>query len=351
MLLSDGEQIPVDRLLLCSGSNPHRPKDFPFDGDSVCTSDELWQWKDLPKSLMVVGEGVIACEFAFIFKSMGIDVDMLGMIDKPLPTMDQSISTIISREMKKQKIRFKGGKSVASLRKEGGLWQAYDNDKQMLASAERVLVCTGRVPNTEALDLQDSHIKCDDRGAILVDNFMQTSSPNIYAAGDVTGGIMLAHAASAQAKLAIAHMMHLPCHPYDIHAIPSAVFTTPEVAAVGLTEKEANDKGIAISVGTFDMRSLGKAHAMGEIAGSIKLIAGTSNRRLLGAHMVGANVTEIIHEAVLVISQQGSVDEILNTVHAHPTLSEAVLEAAEDIFDQACHKPMKLKREKQHVNT
>jgi len=356
--LADGEQLIVDRLLLCSGSVPHRPASFPFNDTTVCTSDELWQWTDLPESLMIVGEGVIACEFAFIFNSMGIDVSMLGMQDKPLPTMDQIISSSIAREMKKKKIRFKGGQPVTDLKAVDGIWQAHtqskggsENNSDILASAQRVLVCTGRVPNTANMELGFNNIKCNQHGAVIVDEFMRTNIPDIYAAGDVTGGIMLAHAASEQAKIAINHMLELACHAYDVSTVPSAVFTTPEVASVGLTETQACEQGIEIAVGRFDMRALGKAHAMGEIAGAIKLIADANTRRLIGAHMVGANVTEIIHEAAIVISYQGRVDDILETVHAHPTLSEAIFEAAEDIFDQACHKPLKQQRVKQNVIT
>ena len=352
--LDDGERIQVDRLLLCSGSKPHRPASFDFNDSTVCTSDELWHWDTLPESLMIVGEGVIASEFAFVFNAMGIDVTMLGMMDRPLPAMDQFISNIINREMKKKKIKFKGGKLVSSLEPGDGQWQAY-NEQELLATADRVLVCTGRVPNTESLYLKKNNIKTDKRGAIIVDGYMQTNVEGIYAAGDVTGGVLLAHAASAQASVAIAHMLGLESHGhengYDASAIPSAVFTTPEVASVGITEAQANEQGIEISIGSFDMRALGKAHAMGEIAGGVKLIANAKTRRLLGAHMVGANVTELIHEAAVVLTRQGLVDDIIRTVHAHPTLSEAVVEAAEDIFSQAPHKPLKKKREERNVHT
>ncbi len=348
--LADGERINVDRLLLCSGSKPHKPAAFPFNNSSVCSSDEIWQWQNLPESLAIVGEGVIACEFAFIFNAMGVKVTLLGMMDKPLPTMDTNISNIIHREMKKKKIQFKGGKPVSSIKQKDGLWQAYSRDEKLVC-AERVLVCTGRIANTEKLDLQSNNIKQDQRGAIIIDEFMRTNAPHIYAAGDVTGGIMLAHAASAQAKVAIAHMLNITCHPYEIESVPSAVFTTPEVAAVGLTEAQAIEQGYNISIGSFDMRALGKAHAMGDIAGGVKLIAESGSRRLLGAHMVGANVTELIHEATLVITRRGSVDDITQTIHAHPTLSEAVIEAAEDIFGQACHKSLKQENVKHHACT
>jgi len=336
--LEQGEQLEVDRLLLCTGSNPHRPITFPFDDKEVCTSDDIWQWPDLPKSLTIVGEGVIACEFAFIFRAMNVDVSVLGMMKKPLPNMDKNISATIHREMKKKKIRFKGGKLVSSLERTSDGWNAY-SESQLLASAERVLVCTGRVPNTSGLGLEENHIQCDKRGAIGVDGYMRTNVPHVYAAGDVTGGIMLAHAASEQARIAIDHMLGEETHAYDVSRIPSAVFTTPEVASIGLTEAEALQQELQISTGVFDMRGLGKAHAMGEITGSIKLIVEKGTRRLIGAHMVGANVTEMIHETAVVIARQGSVDDIIHTVHAHPTLSEAIFEAAEDVFGQACHKP------------
>lgn len=352
--LDDGERIQVDRLLLCTGSNPHRPSAFDFNDTTLCTSDELWHWDTLPESLLIVGEGVIASEFAFVFNAMGIDVTMLGMMDKPLPIMDQFISNLINREMKKKKIKFKGGKLVTTIEENQGQWVAYSESEE-LASAERVLVCTGRVPNIDSLNIKTNNIKTDKRGAVIVDEYMQTNIPGVYAAGDVTGGIMLAHAASAQARVAIAHMLDLESHGhengYDGSKIPSAVFTTPEVASVGITEAEAKEQGIEISIGSFDMRALGKAHAMGEIAGGVKLIAETQSRQLIGAHMVGANVTELIHEAALVMARNGTVDDIIKTVHAHPTLSEAVVEAAEDIFSQAPHKPLKKKRDEKNVHT
>ena len=299
---------------------------------------------DLPKSLMIIGEGVIACEFAFIFQSLGVSVNMLGMAERPLPMLDHDISRTIAREMKKRRIQFKSGKAVTQLKKDNQQWVAYHQQEE-LVKAERVLVCTGRIPNSANLKLDEAFVRYDERGEIQVDQFMRTTSANIYAAGDVTGGLMLAHAASAQAKIAISHMLGMTCKKYQPQYVPLAVFTQPEVATVGLTEQRAIGQGLDIAVGTFDMRALGKAHAMGEISGNIKLVVDRTSQQLLGAHMVGANVTEMIHEVALIISQQGYVDEITSTIHAHPTLSEGLAEAAEDVFSQADHKPLKNQRD------
>lgn len=342
--LEQGELIPVDKLLICTGSVPHQPANFPFDAESICTSDDVWRWNDLPRSLLIIGEGVIGSEFTFIFKSLGVAVTVLGMADKPLPGMDKSVSSIILREMKKQKIRFRGGRMVEHLEFQDGLWHAYASQSdempnESLGAAERVLVCTGRVPQCDGLGLQESGIEQSPNGCIRVDDYMATNIPQVYAAGDVVGGVMLAHAASEQAKIAIEHMLGEKTPGYDARKVPLAVFTNPEAASIGLSETEAVQQGLSIAIGTFDIRGLGKAQAMGEISGTVKLIAEQGSRRLIGAHIVAANATEMIHEAAVVMARQGSIDELIETVHAHPTLSEAILEAAEDVFGQACHKP------------
>lgn len=338
--LNTEECIDVDRVLICTGSIPDQPPAFPFDGDSLCTSDELWHWDRLPSSLAIVGEGVVACEFAFIFRSLGIDVTMLGMMDAPLPHMDVSISSVLSREMRKKKIRFIGGRAVSSFERQSGHWQAYAGE-ELLIAADRVLVCTGRVPNLPSFEFIDVPPELTDRGAIRVDDYMRTTVPGVYAAGDVTGGCMLAHAASEQARIAVDHILGRHPAAYNPEHVPAAIFTSPEVAAVGMTEQQCREQELAIEIGQFELRALGKAHAMGEIAGSVKLIADADSRRLLGAHMIGANATEIIHQAVQLIAVAGSLDDILNTVHAHPTLSEAMHEAAQDVFGQALHKRLK----------
>ncbi|MGH8670960.1 MAG: dihydrolipoyl dehydrogenase [Burkholderiales bacterium] len=332
--------VSGDFILICSGSRAARPPIFPFDGCRVVTSDELLKWDSLPLSLAIIGEGIIACEFAFALKALGTDVTMIGMEDRPLPTLDSDISTLVAREMKKRGIRFIGGSVVDGL--DINADQVEISARGIpLACAERALVCVGRVPNSDRLNLEAINLITGPRGEIRVDEFMRTSVPGVYAAGDVTGGVMLAHAASAQAKLAVDHMLGNAPATIDEMTIPWAIFTSPEIACVGMAELAAKKRGIEVRCGKFDIRGLGKAQAIGELAGTVKVVADANTRRLLGVHIIGPHATDLIHEAVLLIGNGLPTECLVRTIHAHPTLSEAVLEATEDVFGQATHKILK----------
>ncbi len=332
-----GKRIDGDYILVCTGSRPATPAMFPFDGNRVVTSDDALQWESLPESLVVVGGGVIACEFAFIFHSLGVDVSVIEAAERPLPTEDEHISTILGREMRKRRIRFIPSSLVEQMLASDDGVSCYQNGK-LLATAERALIAIGRTPNVDRLDLENIGINVGLRGEIPVDNFMRTSIPTVYAAGDVTGKLMLAHAASAQSRLAVDHMLGYEPSPLVMENIPRVTFTQPEVSSVGLTEADAIERGLNVRCGNFDLRALGKAHAMGELAGMVKVVADAKTRRLIGVHIIGAHSAEMIHEAAALINHKGTVDDILATVHAHPTLSEAVLEAAEATFGFAIHK-------------
>jgi len=332
-------RIRGDAVLICTGSIPTSPALFPFDGVRVATSDDVLKWPDLPKSLVVIGGGVIACEFAFIFSALGVEVSVIEATDRPLPAEDADVSTIITREMRKRRIRFVPSAMVEKLDISNAAVSCYQ-DGRLLAAAERALVAVGRRPNTAGLGLAAAGVNVGGRGEILVDRYMRTNIPGIYAAGDVTAQLMLAHAASAQAHVAVQHILDKKPRPLVIENIPRVTFTRPEVASTGLTEEAARQRGFGVRCGTFDFRALGKAHAIGEIAGMVKVVADADSRTLLGMHMVGAHCAELIHEAAIVLNRNGTVDEIIDTVHAHPTLSEAVQEAAESVFGFANHKPL-----------
>ncbi|WP_108681288.1 dihydrolipoyl dehydrogenase [Methyloceanibacter sp. wino2] len=335
--LAGGGQVKGDYVLICTGSKPARPKAFPFDGHTVVTSDDLLHWSDLPTSLAIIGEGIIACEFAFIFASLGVKVTVVGMERLPAPALDTDISAVLLREMRKKGIKFVGGAPVESIECRDDGVAVSQKDKPEI-TAERALVCVGRIPNSETLHLEAAGVESGRRGEIIVDDFMRTSCPTVYAAGDVTGRVMLAHAASAQGKVAVEHILdHAPAA-IDESKIPWAIFTSPEIGCVGLSEQEAGRRGIEVRCGTFDMRGLGKAQAMGKIAGMAKIVADASTGEVLGAHVMGAHATDIVHEAVVAIQQGMSVRELARAVHAHPTLSESVVEAAEDVFGLALHK-------------
>jgi len=332
--------ISGDSFLVCTGSRPARPAAFVFDGLAVSTSDDLLRWETLPSSLVIVGEGIIACELAFILRSLGVAVTMLGMEERPLPTQDKDISEVIAREFKKRKIAFHGGLCVEQLQLlPGGV--AVMGPEGPVASAERALVCVGRIPNTRDMGLDCAAIHTGSRGQIEVDSYMRTSASDIYAAGDVTGRIMLAHAASAQARLAVDHILGLPTHTLDENAIPWAIFTSPEIGCVGLSEEAAVSRGYRVKCSRFDFRGLGKAQAIGELSGFVKIVAEAETGKLLGVHIVGAHATDMVHEAVVAIVTGCTAADLARIVHAHPTLSEAFAESAEDWLGNAIHKPLR----------
>lgn len=332
--------IRGDCILVCTGSRPARPAAFTFDGAAVSTSDDLLAWETLPSSAAIVGEGVIASEFAFVLRSLGVAVIMVGMEARPLPTLDGDISAVIARELKRKKITFLGGRRVDRLRTSAAQVEVVGPDGPIV-TAERVLVCVGRAPNTAGIGLERAGIRTGNRGEIVVDAYMRTSAPGIYAAGDVTGRVMLAHAASAQARLAVDHMLGLPARRIDENTIPWAIFTSPEIGCVGLSEEAAIRRGYRVNCGRFDFRGLGKAQVMDELAGLVKVVAEAETGRLLGVHIAGAHASDIIHEAVVALSTGCTAEELVNIIHAHPTLSEAVAEAVEDVLGQAIHKPLR----------
>lgn len=332
--------VEADAVLICTGSSPIRPAGFQVDGLRIATSDELLQWTDLPASLLIVGDGVVACEFAFIMRTLGVQVTVAAMSEQPLPFLDEEIATVVQREMRKRGIDFLGGRAVQGLdtTPEGVVAHA---GGQAIASAERALVAIGRTPNSKGLGLEAAGVELGTRGEIVTDRLMRTNLVGLYAVGDVNGRQALAHAASAQARLAVDHALEREPAPLEEQAIPWAIFTMPEIGCVGLSEQAAHQQGLVTSCGRFDLRGLGKAQAMGELTGLAKIVMDRATGRLLGAHIIGAHASDMVHEAAVLIRQGATVHHIANTVHAHPTLSEAILEAAEDCLGQAVHKPLK----------
>ncbi len=345
--VADVGLIHADAVLISTGSSPIRPVSMAVDGTRIATSDDLLRWEDLPRSLLIVGDGVVACEFAFIMQTLGVEVTLAAMGERPLPFLDHEIANVVAREMRKRGIEFLGGAAVERLQTGMDGVTAYV-DGQALAVAERALVAIGRRPNTAGMGLEEAGVQLGERGEICTDAWMRSSLPGLYAVGDVNGRLALAHAASAQARLAVDHALGLEPEALNDEAIPWAVFTMPEIGSVGLSEQAARARGHVISCGRFDLRGLGKAQAMGELTGMAKVVADRISGRLLGLHLIGAHASDMVHEGAVLLRQGATVHAITHTVHAHPTLSEAILEAAEDCLGQAVHKPMK-REEAQHV--
>jgi dihydrolipoamide dehydrogenase len=330
--------IPSDRIIIATGSNPARLPGFPFDAESVITSDEAVGLEKIPRSLLIVGAGYIGCEFAFIYRSLGSDVSMVEMMSRALSNEDEDIAGIIEREFKKTGIKLLTNQKIESVAKDPeGLQRAKLSNGNELA-AEMILVSIGRSLNSAGLGLDDAGVKTGKRGEIIVNDRMETTVPGIYAIGDVTGKIMLAHVASRQGTVAVENALG-NSETMDYKSVPSAIFTMPEIGSVGLREHEARGQGIKYSVGKFPYRSLGKAHAMGEITGMVKVLSDAASDKVLGVHICGAHATDLIHEGVLAIQTGTTAKQLGRMMHAHPTLAEVLMEAAEDTHGRAIHKP------------
>lgn len=335
----DTEKVEADTIIIATGSRPAQFPAFPFDGKNILSSTEALELTEIPKSLLIIGAGVVGCEFACIYRELGTEVTLVEMLPRAVATEDYEISELLEKELKKKKIKLitevKGEKVDI---KNDGVHVLLSDGKELVA--EKVLVSIGRALNSENIGLEAVGVKTGKRGEIIVNNRMETNVPGIYAIGDVTGGILLAHMASREGIVAAKNIMGINTT-INYNVVPAAIFTSPEIASVGIREHQAIEKGIKYRTGHFPFRSLGKAHAMGEITGSIKLIAEVSSDKLIGAHIIGPHASDLIHEAVLAIKSGLTIRDIAETIHAHPTLAEGIMEAAEDVHGEAIHAPKK----------
>lgn len=330
------QDIKSDRIIIATGSRPAAMPGITFDSDRVMTSDDAVRLTDIPPRLLIIGAGVIGCEFAFIYRAFGSEVTMVEMMPHALSTEDEEISGIIERELKKAKVRLITGAKVDAVEKAAdGLLQALLSTGEAV-SIDKVLVSIGRGMNSSGIGLEAVGVETGGRKEIIVNDRMETNVPGIYAVGDVTGKAMLAHAASHQGLVAVENALGGDKR-MDYSAIPAGIFTMPEVGSVGMRERDAAGRGIEIKIGRFQFRGLGKAHAMGEIVGMAKVIADAKSDRVLGVHICGAHATDLIHEGVIAINKGVTAAELGGMIHAHPTLAEAVMEAAEDVHGISIH--------------
>lgn len=333
------ETIEGDRIIIATGSRPATIPAFPVDGVNILSSDDVWKLSEIPKSMVIIGAGVIGTEFACIFRELGTEITMVELLSRALSTEDEEISEIMEKELKKKKIKLFTSVKVESVRSSSeGVTLKLSDGREI--EAEKVLVSIGRAFNTDGIGLERTGIERGPRGEIKVNDRMETSERGIYAIGDVTGGILLAHVASKEGIVAAVNA----CggnERIDYSVVPAAIFSSPEIASVGLREFQARESGIPVVTGTFQYRALGKAHAMGEISGLFKIVADAKTDRVLGVHIIGAHASDIIHEAALAIKAGLKVKDIADMIHAHPTLSEGLKEAAEDVHNMAIHLPPK----------
>ncbi|MBI4715020.1 MAG: FAD-dependent oxidoreductase [Nitrospirae bacterium] len=357
-LLSGGVKVlSADKIILATGSEPSRRGIFPVDGVKVINSDEALILEEAPKSLIVVGAGVVGCEFASIFQELGTKITLVEVFPRVLPGMDEEVAGTLEREFKKKGIQILTGSKIRDMQvgDDGEVKTRMEGGARI--STEKALICVGREFNVAGLGLEDlgvrlgdkGNIQVDsrmetnipgDKGNIQVDSRMETNIPGIFAVGDVTGGIMLAHVASAQGIIAVENAMGHNKE-MDYRVIPAGIFTIPEIGCVGLTERQAQEMGVDTHIGRFLFRGLGKAHATGDIVGMVKIIADARTEKIVGVHIIGSQAADLIHESAFAIKMGASMADLADTVHAHPTLSEAVKEAAEDGLGMAVHLPKK----------
>lgn len=351
-LLPDGARvdIPTDAVVIATGSKPTPLPGFPFDGRHILSSNDVFDLDEIPDSILIIGGGIIGCEFAFIFNALGATVTIVEAMPNilPIPSLDSDGVGVIAREMKKRKIRVLTNRSVKDIDEEhhrlavriGG--SPFDPDGGDIApetvDVEKVIVCIGRTVETGGIDFRKLGIKTDAKGWIITNDRMETHVPNMYAIGDVLGPekMMLAHAASAEGIVAAENIAgKKKTMRYTI--VPSVVFTMPEMAGVGLTESRAIHQGYNIRTETVLFRAVGKSHAIGEIQGQAKIIADKDKHTVLGVHIVGPRASDLIAEGALAVQTGARLEDIAHTIHAHPTLSEIMAETAEKILGKSIH--------------
>jgi dihydrolipoamide dehydrogenase len=331
------ETIKADAFIVATGSRPSEIPNFPFDGKNIISSTEALELTEIPESMLIIGAGVIGCEFASIYSELGTKVTIAELLPRAVSTEDESISKLLERELKKKKITLLTNIKVERIEINDGSVTAYfSNGKEI--TVQKVLVSVGRELNSNGIGLEAAGISVGSGKEITVNDRMQTNVPHIYAIGDVTGGILLAHVASKEGMVAADNIMGSDSR-IDYSVVPAAIFTSPEIGSVGLREEQAKDKGIPYTVGEFQFRALGKAHAMGEIAGMIKVISEKESHRILGAHIIGPHASDLIHEYAFAMSAGLKSGDIADMIHAHPTLSEGLMLAAEEVHGGAIHSP------------
>ena len=336
----DAVTVKADKIILATGSRPAEIPTFPFDHEKIISSDDAICFGKLPRRLLIVGAGVIGCEFACIYKGMGAEeVTMVELLPRCLSTEDTDISEMMARELKKKKIKLITNAKIekVTVNGDGSVTSYLEGGTEVVS--DQVLVSIGRALNTSGMGLDKAGVNLGKRGEILVNEYLETSATGVYAIGDAIGGIMLAHVASAEGLCAVENIMHGNKKKMDYTVVPAGIFTLPEIGSVGMREHEAAAKGISVKIGRFQLRGLGKAQAMNELAGMVKVVADAETDRVLGVHIMGAHSTDYIHEAAIAMAMKATTKQVAETIHSHPTLAESVMEAMEDVHGMAIHVP------------
>jgi dihydrolipoamide dehydrogenase len=333
-----GTRLTAQNVILATGARPRSIPGVEIDREQVITSREALALEEVPESLVIIGAGAIGVEFADITQTYGSRVTLVEMLPHLLPAGDAEISEELERSFRRRKIKMLTGTKVEGLTKETGSVRVVVSGPQGTEelTAEKVLVAVGVAANTETLGLDAAGVEAD-RGFIKVDSRMATNVPGIYAIGDVTGPPLLAHVASHQGLIAAETIAGRDVEPFTPEEVPYATYCHPQVASVGLTEEQARTRGHEVQVGRFPFRGSGKALALGDYEGLVKLVTHAATGELLGAHLIGPEVTELLQELVLAKKLKATASDLAGAIHAHPTLSEALMEAALAVSGEAIH--------------
>jgi dihydrolipoamide dehydrogenase len=332
------ETLPTERILIATGSRPAALPGIAFDGRRIVHSTDALALTEVPRRLLVVGAGAIGLELGSVWRRLGSEVRVLEFMDRAVPGMDRASALLLQRALEKQGITFTFGASAQAAAVEGEHVRVTvaRGGETREEECDVLLVAVGRRPFTEGLGAAELGVRMDEKGRILVDEAYRTSVPGIWAVGDVIPGPMLAHKAEEEGVAAVERMVGRAGH-VAYECVPNVVYTWPELASVGLSEDEATERGLEVAVGTFPFLANGRAKAMGEKDGQVRIVADARTDRILGAHIVGPWASDLIAELAFAMEMGASAEDVARSVHAHPTLPEAVKEAALAVGKRAIH--------------
>lgn len=333
-------EIQAAKVVLATGSEAKTFAGFEPDGKTILTNKEILALPALPKSMVIMGAGAVGVEFASIFDRFGVKVTILEMLPRAVPLEDEEISAELEKSFRHQGIGLETQAKVEKATKTAnGVSVTYTrpDGKPQALEAETLLVAVGRSPNTQSVGLEGTRAKLE-RGSVKVDPYMQTEEPGVYAIGDIVANSpLLAHVASREGIVAVTHAAGKPVEPINYGQIPNCTYCEPEVSSVGLTERQAREKGHKVRIGKFPFAANSKAVILGAREGFVKVVSDEKYGEILGVHMIGPRVTEMIAEAVVAMRLEGTVEDLAYAIHPHPTLTEAVMEAAHAAHDWAIH--------------
>lgn len=335
------DKLSGKHILVATGSRPMQVPGFECDEQQVLTSTGILAMTALPASILILGAGAIGCEFAYVMNSFGVKVTLVEALDHILPTEDFETCAVLEKCLVRDGIDVRAKTRALELNQSDKTVSVTLQNSQgetTKVEAEKVLVVFGRVPNTEGLGLQEMGVKLDERGYVTIGDYCQTHAAGIYAIGDITRTPALAHVASKEGEIAVEHVAgHHPDKTVDPNSVPSAIYCEPQVAGFGLREDTAKAEGIAVKKSVFNYPGAGKTIAVGKPDGLVKVLCDPKTDEILGAHIVGHNATELLHELLLAHTSELLPEDIANTIHAHPTISEAIMEAMRGINGKPIH--------------